>query len=772
MNRRIALWHVAVVVVVSAVSAGGLAAQCPDGAPPPCARPPVPATAARTANPPLDERTWIVVPFDNLSQDASADWLRGASVNLLYLDMSRWQDIRVIDDERVADLVRETPEAANARQLSLNAGLAIAKRAGAGKLVMGDVLRLGARTTVTAKVFDVRRAQRLRSVREEVLSQDSLMPSFARLARRVLNVAPPAGANLGALGTTRVDAYQEYITGVEALNRYDLATARRHLNAALRLDSTFALAHYKLTITIGWADVNDPSRRRHAEAANRLSTGLPPRERALIAGLLQQASGQWSAACATYTPLVRADSADVEAWYGLGECLFHDLAVEPIDGDTTRMRFRGNIEHAIRAFDRVLTLDPSYHLAYQHIIDALSAERSNLACYRRTPDGGCVNYHGMYVRSGDSLVVTPARFLDFEAMRTQADAYLRARSRARNLEVAERYATAWVQASPAESQARRALTRVYILQGRIADAEAQSKLITSRGSPLEETRLHLERIEIAFKLGRGNDAVQFYDSVRTSSPVIPGAGFRVGNAVAGFGPVFGRIQEFDSLLVANMRASGAPESIQRYVLKSNRALLTGMADDSLAAAELAAFELARGRGLPATRTIASTLMFALRAPRASWPTVDTTVRDLRLAPAAALASRDTARLRAAAMALDSLALMVANAGAADSGYSLAAAEAYLAAGDSVAALRAVRFALDRAAVTTAYFPSISSNLPPVFFVPRTMLLRADLAAAAGSRDEARTWYTRFIDIWSTAVPELQPVVERARRSLAALDASR
>jgi len=51
-----------------------------------------------------------------------------------------------------------------------------------------------------------------------------------------------------------------------------------------------------------------------------------------------------------------------------------------------------------------------------------------------------------------------------------------------------------------------------------------------------------------------------------------------------------------------------------------------------------------------------------------------------------------------------------------------------------------------------------------------MLLRADLAAALGRRDEARKWYARFIDMWATADPELQPTVQRAKNALAALGA--
>ncbi|HEY9519737.1 MAG TPA: hypothetical protein VIQ98_10755, partial [Gemmatimonadales bacterium] len=100
---------------------GVLRAQCPDGTPPPCrtSAPAPPAPTAARRPPPLDARTWIVVPFENVTRAPDMDWLEDASVNLLYLDMSKWNDIKVIDDERVADLIRGVPEARSGAQLTL-----------------------------------------------------------------------------------------------------------------------------------------------------------------------------------------------------------------------------------------------------------------------------------------------------------------------------------------------------------------------------------------------------------------------------------------------------------------------------------------------------------------------------------------------------------------------------------------------------------------------------------------------------------------------------
>ena len=746
-------------------------AQCADGSPPPC-RPQQAAAAPRRVNPPLDERTWIVVPFDNLARSADVDWLRTASVNLLYLDMSRWKDIRVIDDERVADLVRETPEAAKAQAMSLNAAMAVARRAGAGRLVMGDVLKLGNRTAVTAKVYNVRTGQRLRSVREETAVQDSVMPIFAKLAQKVLNVAPPQNANVGALGTSSVEAYQAYIEGVQALNRYDLATAGRLFDQAIARDSGFALAHYKQSLMYSWNNPGDPRRRTHVEAANRLSGELPERERALIRGALQQSNGEWTRSCDTYAGLLRADSSDTEAWFGYADCLFHDNTIEAIGGDTTRLRFRADYDRSVRAFERVLRLDPTYHLAYQHIIDALASEQHPRVCHTSTQGGRCTFYHAFLIRSGDSIVATPVAQSDTARLRQQAEEFIRTSSRRQNLNLARTYADAWVAASPNEPQARRALARVLVLQGEYAAAEAELARVTRGGSVGEEMRQALEMIEIAYKRGRPLDAIRAYDEGRRNNSLVgPTARFSFGNAISGYGPAFGRLVEFDSLVAGQMRAGGAPDLVQRYQGHVLRGALTGTFGDSAVILERLLFDTTALRSrTQATRNVTATLMFALRAPRTSWPAIESTLGDPRLAPALALSKGDTARLRAAALALDSLAATYSSAAMADSGYSLIAADAWLVARDTTAALRSLRYMLDVSSATTPYFPQQSSGFTIAYFAPRAMLLRADLAAARGLTDEARVWYQRFIDTWSTAVPELQPTVERAKQSLARLSA--
>jgi tetratricopeptide (TPR) repeat protein/TolB-like protein len=741
-----------------------LRAQCADGSPPPCRSATV-ASAPRRTNPPLDDKTWIVVPFDNLRNGQDIEWLRGASVNLLYLDMSRWRDIRVIDDERVADLLREVPEAKDATKLDLSAGLAVAKRAGAGRLVMGDLLQLGSRTTVTAKVYDVRSGQRLRSVQEAATIQDSVIGLFSKLAQKVLNVAPPAGASLGTIGTTSVAAYQEYMAGVAALNGFRIADARAAFDRALKLDSTFALAHYKQSIAYGWGDSGNPEIRTHAESAARLSAGLPARERALINGHMLQARREYARACDAFEALLRTNPNDVDALYGLGDCHFHDNSLEPIDGDSTRWRFRGNVNQSIRSFQRALELDPTNHLAYQHIVDGYLAEvRSATNC----AGGRCTTHAALPIRRGDSLVIEPVVLPhDSARFREQAAEYARTLSRRGNVEAAVTVAERWVTESPNEGRARSAYASALLAAGRIADAYAQlGRVETAVADQMFNAFTNaLLRIEIVAKMWGGAEALRLYDSTRASRVVLRGQP-GVGAIVSFLGPLFGRMTEYDSLMQANLRQLTGRPAMQRYVSAIPR-LVWDVMGDSAVLVERALFEEMRAAlgTAAATRQLGATL--ALAPERAATLPLDTAVVDVIAQPAIAMFLRDTTRLRRAALRLDSASSRALAAFATDSVQTLAAANAYLTLRDSLSALRMTRRMLDSVIPISSLLPR-QGGFPYGLFVGRAMVLRADLAAGLGLTDEARLWYKRFLDMWATPAPAYQHVVDRVRRSYAAI----
>jgi len=760
-----------VVIAAAALiaSAAELYAQCPDGTPPPCRSAPVGAapSAARRPNPPLDDRTWIIVPFDNVTRAPDMEWLGGASVNLLYLDMSKWRDIKVIDDERVADLIRDVPEAHGGGSMTLQSGIAVARRAGAANLVMGDVLKVGSRTQLVGKVFNVRTGQRLRTVRQETTNPDSIMGVFGQLARAVLNVEPPTGTSLGTIGTTSVGAYQAYIAGVGYLNRWILDSAHTQFDRALALDSSFALAHYKLAVVYGWQSANDPEGPRHAELATRLGTNLPARERSLLKGYAAFASNRWADACQVFEGLVSGDSTDVEAWYDLGECSYHDVVVIRDPADSTSFIFRSSWNTSLRAFRKVLELDPSYHLAFQHIQDALLVPVRNgcrlagqlLSC--TTQNGG---YQAVLRRAGDTLVTVPI----LVSSAPGAEAYVRqmaeakqGRVRRRNLEEARRAAEAWLALGPVQARARIAYARILLRLGEVEAADSSARQVgDARTSRVDGANFMMDRIEIALTESPWAPAVALADSLRTITDSSRGSR----NLGILIGSVVGRTAGLPSLAASVQ----GPPWIKEYFLVQIRSTL-GLPADSLFEKEaVVTRNLAGVQGARATNIGAGTLLFVDPATRGGrWPGLDTTSTDPRVALISVLVAGDAARSRRALAVFDSIA--VSQQDEPDNGMTLTGAFGHLMIADTAGALTALRRFRD---VTWRHTNILDQVVGGFVFAgmlwPRTFLLLGDLEAATGNHAAAAEAYRAFIGMWGQGDPEVRPMVERARAALAKL----
>lgn len=768
--RRLSLRDILIAALAFTATSNTLAAQCPEGTPPPPCKSASPA-AGRRVYPALNPRAWIVVPFGNVTKSPELDWLRDASVNLLSLDLSRWSDITVINDKRIGDLVRELPPARAAGTLTLSDGLTLAKRAGAGMLVMGDYFRYGKGARLVANVFDVRTGNKMRSVEQQASDQDALLTAFTPLARGVLAVPPPPDAKLGALGTSRVDAYQEYLLGAAAINQLHIVDAESHFVRAITLDSTFALAHYKLSLVYGWRSTEtartDSLQRQNAVAAVRFGAALPARERALMAGQLAAAQSEYSRACEIFRPLVAKDSTDVEALYQLGECSFHDFTVDPSPTDSTIGRFRQSWNTAFRSFRKVLRLDPGFHIAYTHFVSLSTFYGSRYGCPH--PDHGrfCADFEAILHRDGDSLIELPINAeQNPKAWRAQVDQSIREKWRPATLREPLQMIQEWVDFAPGESRARFWLARILDDEGKIEQADEQLRRVVTAQDPNLDGPVRQWRLELALKLGRGAEAHAWFDSVVANAPDRPANAWRR----ASWSAVFGKFARWTAFLAQDASRTLSEKSYLAQVAR----LMLGVPADSVTAYEREYFE-ARGdtschSSCREDRMLGS-LAFGLRVPRTAWPTFAGEPIALRLKPAWALSRGDTAALRDAAVRLEAYDRAVVIAGYAPPGASsVVAADAYLILRDSVAALRALRFFVDSAIRYMPLFSGLGdNNFPgsPLLWV-RGMLQRADLAAALGYKDEARMWYTRVLDLWAEADMDVQPTVVRIRAAVTAL----
>jgi len=285
-----------------------------------------------------------------------------------------------------------------------------------------------------------------------------------------------------------------------------------------------------------------------------------------------------------------------------------------------------------------------------------------------------------------------------------------------------------------------------------------------------------DRAYIAILRGNGAAVRSLIDTLTRS---VPSGSPRVGD-VASLSLVVGRIAPIGAAVRrAAARENWSPERLQ-YSLEVPRIIL-GVPGDSAGANEHRYWNSLTSdttcqAGLSRCRTTALlvSLSYGLRMHRDWWPPFKVQPLGWRFGPAEALVAKNPKWLAESIQELDSISRTRVHGGTSDQATEVIAADAALAGGDTAKALELTRFFVDSVMPTMAWIQAgvataVSENLSWRWaFVPRMMLMRADLAAAKGNSDEAREWYAKVLSLWSNADPELQPTVARIRAAMGAL----
>jgi len=318
-----------------------------------------PAGPGRGVNP---RHSVVVLPFDNVRRDPKVEWLREGSVNMLTLTLSQWNDLTVVDHERLHDVLMRAGYQPG-EPMGLDLARRVARAAGVWTVVLGDFTRAGDSLYLSARMFDVATGKRLDVATVEDRYSDDVRPLFDQLATNLLNLAgAPSGvrADVAQRTTSSLEAYRAYLAGIEELNQWNLSSAERDLTRAVALDSTFSLAYYKLALTRGWLFGQfDSLGHESIQKASRNRGRLTDHDQVMVQAYQAFIEGDYAASRTQYQGLLARDTADADAWYALGDAWFHDP-------DTASTNYARHSQEALRAFHRALALDPGYYLAYEH----------------------------------------------------------------------------------------------------------------------------------------------------------------------------------------------------------------------------------------------------------------------------------------------------------------------------------------------------------------------------------------------------------------------
>ena len=654
-----------------------------------------------------------VLPF-TVHGSAELDYLTSGMVNLLSTNLDGAAGFRTVDPRAVLAMVGADTDPPESLERQRN----IAARLGAGSYVSGTVVQAGDLVRMDATLYDggsgdvpIARASAEGSAEDLFAMVDQLTAEL--LADR----APVAGGRLtriAARTTHSIPALKAYLEGESHWRAVRLPEAIDAFERAVSLDSTFALAWYRLGVASSW-EARVELARDAMERARRHGATLSEHDRRLVDAYHAIVERNHEEVELRYRSIVADYPADLEAWAGLGEMWFHG---NPIRG-------RSFIESR-QAWEHILRLEPrnmgaAWHLAqvaalehrYQELDSLLNRILStasggaalSLRAMRATTLGTRAEQDALIpeLREADdyTLIITLWRIALFSP----------------DLEVVTRYGRLLTE--PQRPPGVRAvghvlLAHLELARGRWKNAQAQLDA--------------LEPLHPAWATE--------YRALLAASPFLPVntielASLREG--LEGWEAAPNRPVENGPALWVNAHHDIHPQ-LQTYL----EGLLSARLADADDAAHKAAV-LGRGTGNDEPDDLARVHARGIRAEIA----------------------RQAGDSVAALRALEEAPFFVDFGSGRTSGFYALGRERFLRA--------ELLHARGRDDEALGWYRGMGEIFPyDLIYVAPSQLRQAEIHASAGRIAEAVKHYERFIELWSGADPELMPVVEDARRRVAAL----
>ena len=332
-----------------------------------------------------DERSIAVAPFRVAGAVPAVRYLREGLADLMVPQIQSVRGVRAPGMRVVMDRWRKAAGSVD-DDLDDAQALRVAGAAGAGQLVMGEVVGSAERLTISARLLRVSDSKALATARVEG-SADSLLSLAARITTALLALGDGASRDrLQSVLSSRPEALSSYLSGEREYRRGHYAGAGDAFAAAYRADTTFALAALRVTSTNGWVASG-------ALEGDWLGRAWRHRERLTGADsvlLIAKANPTYPERLPLRQHMAmleelaaRANSA--ELWFHFGDQMLHygGLAAQP------------NIQRrALAAFQRAEALDSTFAPALEHqtglflVLNDVAAARAAYARQARVdPDG-------------------------------------------------------------------------------------------------------------------------------------------------------------------------------------------------------------------------------------------------------------------------------------------------------------------------------------------------------------------------------------------------
>jgi tetratricopeptide (TPR) repeat protein len=334
--------------------------------------------------------TVAVVAFDNPTGEPDLGWLTNGLPDMLSIGLAQTPGLDVVSSRRTSEVLDSAGRPGNpvARTHVFEA----ARRAGAGAVVGGAIYRTSAGFRVDVRVEDPATSRLIAAASVRGKDVFALADDLVGRLRNVLHVDDqPQGRRIAEITTHSMDAFRLYTEGYAAVRGLRTNDAREALEAALRLDPGYALAH--VALSEAFDKFGDQKRAAQQLArAQALAHRLSERDRLLVEAREAHFAGKTDRTVRALEAFVARWPSEDIAWDLLVHAYARDPALKSRELDVLQRWRRavpgpgaghmhnhfgyayldaGRLDDAIASFEAYVRVSPNEPNAYDSLAEAL-----------------------------------------------------------------------------------------------------------------------------------------------------------------------------------------------------------------------------------------------------------------------------------------------------------------------------------------------------------------------------------------------------------------
>jgi len=296
------------------------------------------------------ENSLAIMYFENLVDREDKERLGEIVTNLLITSLSESQYMRVISSQRLYDILKLMGKE-GAKIIDKNVASEVANKANAKWMVLGGIVQVEPRMVITTQLVEVKSGQVIASQR--IMGQTkqdvfSLVDTLAAGIKKDLSLPDQAQKEIARpvadVTTHSPEAYRYYLEGVDYIDKWYYPEAEKSLTKAIEIDSTFAMAYYRLASLKEGEEL-----KRLTAKAVKYSDKASQREKYQIKSWAAYVSRNYSESIKGLKKVIERYPDEKEAFYLLGMIYFLNLH---------------ELEKAVHYLNQAIQIDPLYKLAY------------------------------------------------------------------------------------------------------------------------------------------------------------------------------------------------------------------------------------------------------------------------------------------------------------------------------------------------------------------------------------------------------------------------